>query len=799
MRASDVEQTWFSDGSTWPSWWSRRGWDVLRGISVLVAVTTAVLVIMFPDPGLKVVWGMVVPLVPLTWIVIPGLWRNICPLATVSQLPRRLGFQASHRPRPTVLMAVGIAALLAIVVTRRFLFNYSGVATGALIITATTLALVSGLLFTGKSGWCTGMCPMLPVERLYGVSPLIRLRNSQCGSCVGCTAHCPDCTPGTAAYSELYGATPDERRRTRLRRWFVGVFPGFVAAYFLINPTADHGLFGWRPAIEADGIVAVVGWFVLFMAVSLLVFQVVDMAAGRYQYAVSLAAGGIAVSLFYGLGAPIFVQAWQDVLGVTAPVWVERVVGIAVIALVVAWWLRGVARERRFVAITAPTGAPSNGEPATVVLDDQRIDWPVGVSLLDALEARGVSVPAGCRGGTCGSDVVHMQSGTDLLDTPGAHEAATLQRLGCSPDARLACSARCTQAGEVRVAGQGIDVSGAADPTTDRVFVADSAVRDVVVVGTGVGGMLAAEQVRRRHPECNVTMIGREVWPTYNRMEIPRLVTHASSPLELALRPGDWAETKNITTMANTEVATVDRGRHTVALGTGQLLRYDRLILATGAYSPRPAIRGADAAGCFTVRTADDGVAIRAWVQHLHAERALVIGSGAVAVEVAEALSHLGLQVVLVARSRHLLRSSLDETASALLVQYLKSRGIDVCLGFSTREVLTDTHGRLWGVVAESGRPLPADLVVFAAGTKADTELASRAGLAVDDGIVVDEHMRTSDPAVFAVGDVARVGGVRLGLWNVAVEQAQVAAVGAIGGEARFAAHVPVVDAKVDG
>ena len=163
--------------------------------------------------------------------------------------------------------------LLALVTARKVWFNHSGPATAGLIVAAVAVAVLTGLLFRGKSGWCTGMCPLLPVERLYGQVPWIRLGDTHCGGCVSCTRHCPERMPGAAAMVEFASQTAGGKRRARLRRLLAAVFPGFVAGYFLVPSV---------PAVTASTTVAgVLGCSVL----SGVVFAFLDHLPAQFRFA----------------------------------------------------------------------------------------------------------------------------------------------------------------------------------------------------------------------------------------------------------------------------------------------------------------------------------------------------------------------------------------------------------------------------------------------------------------------------------------------------------------------------------
>src|SRR6266545_2719086 len=229
-----VEADPFPSYTQMPTRVPRWLWDVARLLSVAALLFIVVLLVNSPKDGLKLWWGLLVPCLPLVWFVVPGLWRNVCPLAAVNQVPRRTNASFA-RTAPwwwtEYAPVVGILALLAAVASRPVLFNSSGLATATLIGGALVLALVGGIVFKGKSGWCSSLCPMLPVQRLYGQTPFVTVPNSHCQPCVGCTKNCYDFNPRVAWLADLH----DENEHwTAYRLFFTSAFPGIVIAYFTI-------------------------------------------------------------------------------------------------------------------------------------------------------------------------------------------------------------------------------------------------------------------------------------------------------------------------------------------------------------------------------------------------------------------------------------------------------------------------------------------------------------------------------------------------------------------------------------
>lgn len=306
--------------------------------------------------------------------------------------------------------------------------------------------------------------------------------------------------------------------------------------------------------------------------------------------------------------------------------------------------------------------------------------------------------------------------------------------------------------------------------------------------------MTAVDFLRRNHPDCDIDVIGLEPHQFYNRMGIARLIHGRSALQGLYLLPVDWYDRNGVTLWLNTRATMIDREAREVRLGTGERLPYDRLVIAVGGQATRPAIGGFGGPGCFVLREAEDAMRIRAYIQEHERRRAIVAGGGLLGLEAAHALHELGMHVTVLERSPRLLRNSLDPTASAILHHYFEALGIAVITEAECDHIEGD--GRLETVVTKTGQRIDAEVLLVAAGVTPNTALAERAGLAVGRGVTVDDHLRTSDPDIFAVGDVAEYEGRVWGLWPVAVAQAQIAAVNIAGGERTYEDEVPTTVLK---
>jgi NAD(P)H-nitrite reductase large subunit len=265
----------------------------------------------------------------------------------------------------------------------------------------------------------------------------------------------------------------------------------------------------------------------------------------------------------------------------------------------------------------------------------------------------------------------------------------------------------------------------------------------------------------------------------------------------LYLNPDSWYGERDIEVWLNTRALSVDRHAREVQLGTGERLKYDKLILAMGSRAFVPPIEGFGVAGTGVLRKADDAVRIRAFAQRHGVKRATVAGGGLLGLEAAYALHQLGIRTSVLERSDRLLKRQLDARAAELLQRYLQGLGLDIVTSAETKAV--SGQGRLDAIHLQDGRVVDSEILLVAAGIQPNAELAKQAGLATNRGVLVNARMQTGDPHILAAGDVAELEGLLPGLWPVAVAQAEVAADNAVGGTKLYDPVVPVTILKVVG
>ncbi len=445
-------------------------------------------------------------------------------------------------------------------------------------------------------------------------------------------------------------------------------------------------------------------------------------------------------------------------------------------------------------------GTSSIGRPEVSFVDGPTVLAREGQSLLELAEANGVPMEAGCRMGICGADPVKINEGAENLSGIRRSEQSTLDRLGLPPGCRMACSARVR--GSVTVAAIS-DVTASWDAPTASgsprgapSWIPNPDVKRVVVIGTGIAGITVVEEVRKIDARVDVTVLGTEPYDFYNRMAISRLLDENLAPETLSLMSTDWAERRRVRFAPGVTVTSIDRAAHTVQTEAGPV-PYDRLVLATGAQSMIPPIDGVGLQGSYALRTIDDALKIRRHVSHPPSRRAVIIGGGLLGLEAAYHLSQTGLRVWVVGRADWPADRQLDEQAGRLLAQMLQDLGIEYLPRCEPRCIVgTD---RVEGIELSDGRVLEAGTCLIATGITPDTALARAADLEVVNGVVVDDHMRTSDPVIYAAGDVIEYRGRGFGLWPASVDQARIAATNLMGGDESYNATMAPAQLKVPG
>jgi 3-phenylpropionate/trans-cinnamate dioxygenase ferredoxin reductase component len=310
----------------------------------------------------------------------------------------------------------------------------------------------------------------------------------------------------------------------------------------------------------------------------------------------------------------------------------------------------------------------------------------------------------------------------------------------------------------------------------------------MVIIGGGLAAAKAAETLRDEGHEGPIVLVGGEPRLPYERPPLSKGYLLGSASLDDArVHDPSFYPDRDIDVRVATRATELDVVAHEVALDDGTRVPYGKLLLATGATPRRLPVPGADLPGVLYLREAADAEALAAALRG--SPRVVVVGGGWIGCEVAAAARTLGAQVTIVEPEDVPLKRVLGERMGAFFRDVHVAHGVEVLTGTGVESI--EGGGRVERVWTSDGRMLHADVVVVGIGVRPASELAEGAGLAVADGIVVDERLRTSVPDVFAAGDVARFphrlfGRMRIEHWANALHQGPAAARSMLGGDEPF-------------
>ena len=728
----------------------------------------------------------------------PGIWRNICPLAAANQIPRLFGFSRGFTLSPKVkhyAYVIGITIFFSAASSRKWLFNHDGIATAALLLTAISLAFVGGLFFKGKSGWCSTFCPVLPIQRAYGQTPFIVSPNSHCQPCLGCIKNCYDFNPHVAYIADMYD---EDRRYAGYRRFFISAFPGFILGYFIIPNPPDIPIFHMYALL------------LLSMFISIAIFNILETFAVVTLPKLTTIFGALCFNIYYWFAIPdvmdffgvfpgthlydLTVPGQRLALGVVTLIWILRTYRVekiylsestAVASKSTLDMLKKSGALDQLEVVVCPSDKVVLSEPKVLLSKSNE-------SVLDIARDGSLNIDEGCRAGACGADPIVVLEGMENLSPPSGEELATLKRLGLSSRCRMACCARILGPVKIEIGKEALEIA------PGEAIEVDKSVRDVVIIGNGAAGQTAAETIREMTPDCKITLISREPHNFYNRLFINELIVNHKGFGVLNPLSEEWYEKHEIENWINTKVISITEDEQKILLGTGQEKSYDRLIIATGSQSYVAEPFDINLPGVFVVREANDTMAIRAYIQEHQVKHAIVVGSGALGIETAHTLYRVGVKPIVLSKSSNILSRHIDFSASDLVVSYLVGLGIDVVPSATTKAVIGNGH--LEGVELQDGRKIECQLAILCTGIVSNTSLVEGTSVKTNSrGILVEPTMETGAPNIYAAGDVAEVRGVTYGLWTVAVEQGRIAAQNALGGKKEFIGSDTPMILKIEG
>ena len=303
-------------------------------------------------------------------------------------------------------------------------------------------------------------------------------------------------------------------------------------------------------------------------------------------------------------------------------------------------------------------------------------------------------------------------------------------------------------------------------PTPQKTYITNNGISQekmkLVLVGNGLAGMRCLEDLLDMAPDrYEITVIGEEPWGNYNRIMLSPVLSGEKTIDDIMLHPHAWYADKGIRLIAGDPAVRIDRPRKHVYTEKGEVISYDRLILATGSKPFVPPISGSDLKGVLSFRDIYD---VNSMLDYCKTRKnAVVIGGGLLGLEAAYGLKQQGMNVTVLHLMDRIMDRQLDSKASQMLKTAIEQKGITILTAANT-ECLFGEEGHVTQVKLKDGTVLDADLVVFAVGIRPNMALAQSAGLRCNRGVLVNDTMQTFDPSIYAVGECIEHRGQTFGL-----------------------------------
>lgn len=298
-----------------------------------------------------------------------------------------------------------------------------------------------------------------------------------------------------------------------------------------------------------------------------------------------------------------------------------------------------------------------------------------------------------------------------------------------------------------------------------------------IIVGGGIAALSAAQAIRKRNRSAAIIMLSEEEYRPYYRPALSDLLSEDLPDERLYVFDSAWYTDNQVELRRGTRVVKIEPDKQEVVTEQGESISYTKLIIATGARSNIPPFKGLENQGVYALRSLQDALRLKEAIKTTR--KAVVIGGGVLGLEAVWEMISSGVEVAVVEHNQRIMPRQLDEPASRRLQRLMEAKGVKLCLGLDTEEIVGD--GQVRGVRLSDGRLLEADLVLLSTGVKPNIELARDAALEMAQGVVVDSSMRTSLPNIYAAGDGAQFGERLVGLWPVSLEMGRVAGAAAAG------------------
>ncbi|MEJ2635663.1 MAG: FAD-dependent oxidoreductase [Calditrichia bacterium] len=322
-----------------------------------------------------------------------------------------------------------------------------------------------------------------------------------------------------------------------------------------------------------------------------------------------------------------------------------------------------------------------------------------------------------------------------------------------------------------------------------------SRIHRIIIIGNGAAGIEAAKTIREKNGEVEILIFTDEPYHFYSRIHLSTFISESSRPEDIFIYPAGWYKEQRFQVFLENPVIEISPALHEVKDSKGVTHHYDRLIITAGARPFLPPIPSADKKGVFVLRNLRQALEIRNFAGSCRT--AVVIGGGILGIEAASSLQKMGLKVTVLEIADHLMPFQLDKTGAGVLKHILEKRGIR--FSFNSSAVHFRGSDRLTGIETQDGENISADMAIISTGIVPNVKLAKEAGLKVNRGIIIDQHLRANIPGIYAAGDVAEFNGMVYGIWPGAVEQGLAAGKNALGIPTIYEGTLPLHILKVAG
>jgi len=305
----------------------------------------------------------------------------------------------------------------------------------------------------------------------------------------------------------------------------------------------------------------------------------------------------------------------------------------------------------------------------------------------------------------------------------------------------------------------------------------------VVIVGNNVAGTFSGQNLRYLNEDVEIEIFTQERYPYYTRVNLPELIPGTVQVDDLIVFKDDWYKDKNIKLNLSSKVTKIEPDKKVIFIeGQDDTVSYDKLILALGSVPNIPPIKNARemvGRGVFTLRTIDDTLEIKGYIQKHNAKKAIIIGGGLLGLELANQIKNANLHTTVVEFFPRLLPRQLDDECSLMLKKEIENKGIKVVLNAATEEILG--NGTVTGIKLKDGKKFESDIILIQAGIRATIDLAQNSGIETNRGIIVNEFLETSKEDIFAVGDCLEYKNQTWGILPACMEQSKIVAASALG------------------